>query len=877
MKFTHLNVKSDYSILEGIGKAEGYLDKCLELKMNALGIANYGTMFGTLKFYLAAKKRAIKPIIGVEIKSDLGSFLIYAKNFEGYKNLIRLVSLKEIKKDDLLKLENVILISCFNKSFFNIFPSDYSKEIAKILKEKFNEDFYFEICNNKSEDEMNIQKVKHFAFFYNIQLVATANSHYIEKEDSEIKYLISSIKGKSYSKEDLHFKTTLEMYQLFKDYKRALENSNIVAEKCNVEIAKEDFIFPKLKNSEEILKKIIKEEAFKKYTLNRDVIQRVTKELNIIIDKKFQDYFLVVKDIIDYAKSKNILIGPGRGSAASSIISYILGITEVDPLKYNLLFERFLNLKRVKKPDIDIDICHERRDELIEYAKNKYNAYQIITFGKMTPKLLLIEFSRVYKVNLHEYIDENLKIIKNSPIVEKVLKYIKKLEGNIWNQSIHASGVVLCDNILNYSPLLDVITQYDMDELEYLGLLKIDLLGLKTLSLLHKTIKKIKDSKDKDIILKDIPLNDNSSYKLLKDGKTKYIFQLESNTAKKILQKVDLENIENLSMVLALNRPGPLQSDMLESFLNKNAKNFFIYQEQIMEFVSSFTGCSLEDSEILIRIISKKEKNLLLEYEKKFKEDALRNGKNEEEIKEAFNEISKFASYSFNKAHSISYSLLSYYCVYFKANYLEEFLASNIDLDSSQIQILKDYVIIKNPNINLSNFDSKVIDKKIILGLSSIRHFSEEILNQIIKEREKSLYKSLEDFIQRNKNISKNHLRILIFAGAFDTFDGSRFDKLEIIEKTNQLNLFANENRRFLTIAQEKQEEINSLGVYLSLYPKYDKNEKIGIVRELERNRAAISLENEIIGISFNIDLKVNDIVKIEKEGIKKLNISYIN
>lgn len=874
--FIHLNVKTDHSVMEGVGRVEEYLQRCIDHGMKALGIANKGGLQGSIHFYKKAMEEGIKPIVGMEFSTPWGSFVAYAKSEAGYFWLCDLASLKNISIEDLFKLEEIILISKFKNNFID---HQNSNEIAHKLLEKFGEDFFIEINNNAKDDMEEIEKHAKFAHINKIPLMASGNVHYVEKSDTKLLKFINRIKNrgegslKSFSnEEDLSFRSCEEMEKLFNGYKEAIKNCELICDRCNLNLTRKELIFPHIENGEEELTKLVKDKVKGKYGKGEVVNERVEKELSIICKKGFASYFLVVSDIVKHAKERGIAVGPGRGSAAASIVAYLLGITNVDPMKYDLIFERFLNSKRIKAPDIDIDIANDRIEEVIDYVRTKYGALNISTFNRMTIKSLLKEAENLFEIDFQIFGDEKnitndiinkrkKELSSKNPEIVEILESIQRLAGNVRSISTHAAGLIFKDGELKVPTFNGLVAQYDMFELEYLGFHKVDLLSLKQLSFLTKVIEKIESKK---IELENIPLDDEKSYSLLAGGNTKHIFQMESKMATTILKAIRPEKIEDLALCLALNRPGPLKIYGQDSWA-KDRDEILIYQEQIMMLASEYGGFDLEDSEILVRAISKKDEKLMEEFKIGFLKKAKDLGRDEKETREIYSKIEAFASYSFNKAHAISYAVISYHCAYLKANYPLQYLATLLDDDLSKLESLKGRFKIYPPDINFSAYGSRVFSNFILLGLGALKNISKNAIKEILEERDKGgFFNDFNDFTERI-NLNKELLKSMVHSGTFGSLEANKIAILNEVDEGDSLLLFRRPKAP-LTISEEREKEKLSLRTFLTSYPLGNS----GIVREIGETYMKVAMEKNILTLSKIEEVKVGDVVDIKRGEIIK-------
>ncbi len=941
-----MHVHSHYSLLDGLSKLDDLVKKAAELNFSALALTDHGVLYGVIEFYERAKKAGIKPIIGMEAylaprsrfdktKIDAKSrhLTLLAENNVGYQNLIKLSSLAwlegfyykpRIDKELLQKYhEGIIALSgCLNGEIPKLLLEGNfkaAKEKVYEYQEIFGKDnFFLEIQNHpRLEDSRKVfpllielsQKTK-------VPLVATHDSHYLDKEDAPVHDVFLAIQtGKNIEEEDrltmkyddFSLKSAEEMAELFKDLPSALENTLLIAERCNVDLELGKYKFPHFEvpegeTKESYLRKLcflgLKKKNLEK---NEEAKKRMEYELKVIESMGFASYFLVVQDFVNWAKNNGISVGPGRGSAAGSLVAYLLGITEVNPLKYDLLFERFLNPQRVSMPDIDVDVADVKRDEVIEYLKRKYGenkVAQIITFGRMKARAAVrdagralgLPYSLCDKVAkfippgapLEEVEDllEIKKLIKEKEEVKILLETAKKLEGVVRHASVHASGVVITPgDLTEYLPLQfapqdqsKIITQYEAlgpgkeyGPIDDLGLLKIDILGLRTLSIIDETKKLVKERHQQEIVF-DEELEDPKVYKFLHQGKTVGIFQLEGRGMTETLKRMKPENLEELSALIALYRPGPLElipqyvrrkfgkeeieylHPKLEPIL-KNTFGIMIYQEQLMRVANEIAGFSLAEADNLRKAISKKNITLLEELKNKFIEGAIRNGTSKEVAEKLWQFIEPFGRYGFNKSHSVSYAILGYHTAFLKAYYPLEFLVACLIHEGSDIERVKVYIEdLKNlgvkvlpPDINESGFYFTLVNETTVrFGLGSIKNVGWPLIEAIEKERKNNgPFKSIADFLNRvkHKDLNKKSLESLIKAGVFDRFVsrsiliGNLEYLLEYLQKTKTLNLtqslFGTSSTSQLNLKPVNQInelellkwEKELLGIYLSGHP----------------------------------------------------------
>ncbi len=862
------NIKTDASLLKSLIKIDDLINIAKEYNYEALTITD-NKMYNVMSFYHKCLISNIKPIIGIELTINNNTFLLYAKDIFGYYNLVRITSLENITINDLTK-DGLILILPY-KSF----------ELKNELKQIFDDIYY------SYENVFEYEQIKDTKCIYVNEIKA------LTLEDTEyLSYLDSIRTGESLEIKynDYYLKTKEELKKLEKNIKYHEEIYN----KCNVEINHRDDLLPKFKcpdneDNFSYLKKLCLIGVKKKLgeTVPKIYQERLKYELNVINEMGFCNYFLIVQDYVKFAKENGILVGPGRGSAAGSLVSYVLDITDVDPIKYNLLFERFLNKMRVTMPDIDIDFEFIRRQEVINYCISKYGEKKvagIITFGTLASKQAIRDVGKVLNVSVDKIeqltkkidsklnLKDNLNNIKqylNDKELLKIYKVASKIEGLKRHTSIHAAGIIISNVDLNQVVPIEkkdnmYVVDYSMEYLEELGLLKMDFLALKNLT----TIQNILDSINKEqqvIDLKDIPLNDSKTFELFQNGNTLGIFQFEKPGMIKFLKKLKPTNFEDIFAALALYRPGPMDNidtyikrkegkekidyidDSIEYIL-KPTYGIIIYQEQIMQIACTLAGYTLGEADILRRAISKKKSNVLLEEQSKFIEKTINNGHSKEVATKVFNYILKFASYGFNRSHSVAYALLSYKMAYLKAHYHEHFMkcllsqsiGSSIDTSNYIDECKNENIKILNPNINESTNNYIVTNNGILYPLNNIKNIGSLVATSIIEERKNGLYKDIYDFIKRTdrKIVNKKVIESLILAGTFDIFKINRktlIDSIdiiinygEVIKLNDDYNLKpVLEEKNDYTTKEKMEHELDLFGFYLSFNPVVEIRKKI--------------------------------------------------
>lgn len=889
-EYIHLHNHTHYSLLDAIATPQELIDAAVVDGQDAMALTDHGVMFGTMEFYDIAVKKGIKPIIGFEAYVAEGSrfdriagkskekkkrnyyhLVLLAKDMTGYQNLVKLTSLghtegfyykPRVDRELLEKYcEGVVALSACIVGVVNahIVNDDLAAayEAAKFYQDLYGDDFYIELQNHKlPDDEKILTEAPIIAKELGIKTVATNDIHYVDKDHATahnlflyIRDVTAATAGKAdiyklrYRTPEMYFKTQREMKELFSDFPDAIKNTVEIADKCNLKFDHKLYMpeFPipkesKSTNLEEYLEELTWigiEDKFDEAT--PEIKERVEHELGIINGMGFPGYFLIVWDFVKAARELGVMVGPGRGSAAGSIVAYALGITNVNPMPYHLLFERFLNPDRVSMPDIDIDFCDDKRERVIDYVKQKYgegSVAQIITFGKLSSRAVITDVGRVLGVPLTTVREITSKIPvvrgKVTPLKDAIempdLKWVKKtddpkikeliqfsiiLEGKIRNASTHAAGVVIAPGeVTNYVPVYqapkskaqgaDVATQYSMNELEEAGLLKMDFLGLRTLSIIENTVQMANRNFDINIDIDQIDFEDEKTYDLLGDGKTLAVFQFESGGMQDYLRKLKPRNLEEITAMNALYRPGPMENipefinrkfgrseiTYLHPIMEKSLKNTYgiiVYQEQVMQLVQHIAGFSLGQADILRRAMGKKKIKLMDAQKPLFIEGAKKHGISKDLAMEIFNLIVKFASYGFNKSHSLAYSYLAYQTAWLKAHYPAEFLAANMsaELNSQQkiVQLIdeaKNFGIkVLPPDVNRSLATFNAVGNEIYFGMAGIRNVGVNAVESIVRARQESPFVSLFDFISRvdTRLINKRALEALICSGAFDSLN----------------------------------------------------------------------------------------------------------
>ncbi|HPZ75014.1 MAG TPA: DNA polymerase III subunit alpha [Candidatus Pacearchaeota archaeon] len=978
MKFTHLHVHTHYSLLDGLPKIDDLLNYVKKLGMDSVAITDHGAMYGVIEFYQKAKKAGIKPIIGEEfyiakeemeqkrpnIDNEKYHLILLAKNFTGYQNLVKLTTKAWLEgfyykpriDEKTLKEHSeglICLSACLQGKIPRLVLAGKLEEAEKLAlkyQEIFGKDnFYLELQHHPHIPEQ--QKANNALILLskklNIPLVATNDVHYLKKDDAEAQDILMLVntgadpndpERLTMSSDDFSLKSPEEMMKDFESTPDSITNTQKIVDSCNLEIDLYKtnlpyFKVPNGKTPDEYLKELCLEGLKKRNLANiKKAKERLEYELSVIKQTGFASYFLIVADFVNWAKNNGIVVGPGRGSASGSLVSYLLNITDIDPLKYNLLFERFLNPERAAGlPDIDLDFADARRDEVIDYVAKKYgrnNVSQIITFGTMAARQVIRDVGRALGYN-YTYCDRIAKMIPlfatleqtinqvsefkqiyhTDPKAKKMIDIGKKLEGVARHASTHACGVVISNTPLSdLIPLQHasqndqtVITQYDMYGIESLGLLKMDFLGLKNLTIIEDTLKLIKKFHNVEIDISRLPLDDEKTYQLLQEGKTTGLFQLESEGFKRYLKELKPNEFEDIIAMVALYRPGPIEfipeyiarkhgkkkikylHPKLEPIL-KDTYGICIYQEQLMQIAQQLAGFTLGEADVLRKAVGKKIKSLLEEQKEKLINGMVKNGIPQKTAIEIWNWVLPFARYGFNKSHSAAYAMIAYETAYLKTHYPLEFMAALMNSEQKNIDKLK--VLLEEarkmgikvlpPDINESlakftivrpsNKSSKTDEKTIRFGLAAIKNVGHNVVEQIVEERKKrGPYSSIENFIERMPSsvLNKKSMESLIKAGSFDTIE----ERGKLLLNLEKLLDFARDSQR---------KKANGDGSLFTMFSKNTKKPGIGSLRLNNPESPAsknekIIWEKELLGMFVSshpmegIQGKIKNILRIEE------------
>jgi DNA polymerase III subunit alpha len=931
LSFIHLHVYSAYSLLTSTASVTDLIANAHQKGFTALALTDKNVMHGAIEFYKKCKKNNMKPIIGltVDVESEMTEnehypLVLLAENDHGFKNLLKISSAVQTKVTNGIPLK---WLKHYSKGLIAITPGfegeveqyllNGKEELARELIKKYvaifsNGNFFLSVQNHHIEKEMTIKnQFQMISKEMDIPLVASNRVHYLEKEDMFAQECLLAIKNgdklqdehrERLDSDQFYLKTANEMVDCFEDFPEALENTIRIADRCNVNIDLGKTYLPTYPTenaipAEEYLEMLCLKGLAERFSSpEKEYSERLVYELGVIKRMKFSNYFLIVWDFMRYARKNGILTGPGRGSAAGSLVAYVLFITDVDPLEHNLLFERFLNPERISMPDIDIDFPDQRRDEVIEYVAKKYgelHVAQIVTFGTMAAKAAIRDVGRAFGLNSKELdhlsrlipsrLGINLKdayqeseplrtFLSEDPINQRLYDTALKLEGLPRHTSTHAAGVVISEK-----PLIDLIpiqqghgniylTQYSMEHLEEIGLLKMDFLGLRNLTLLESILSSIHRKTSRKVDIKTVPLNDSKTFELLAKGETTGIFQLESEGMRKVLIRLKPSSFEDIVAVNALYRPGPMENiplfidrkhgrqsveyphPDLKSIL-ENTYGVIVYQEQIMQIASKMAGFSLGEADLLRRAVSKKQKDTLDRERNHFVQGALKKGYEQSLANDIYDLIVRFANYGFNRSHAVAYSMIAYQLAYLKAHYPLYFMAGLLTSALGNEAKLSQYImetrqkdiVLLPPSINNSGYSFQVEQGSIRYSLASIKSVGGAVLKEIFQTRKKKKFDDLFDFCVRvsSKAVNRKTLEYLVHSGSFDEFGENRASLLASLdvalehaqlfnpEDSNQYDLFEDEimpKPKYVQVDQIRLEdklsfEKEALGFYLSDHP----------------------------------------------------------
>jgi DNA polymerase-3 subunit alpha len=891
LSFVPLHLHTEWSLLDGSIRIKDLVSRLLEYGYLGCAITDHGTLFGLMHFYKALKEANLKPLLGCEFylapgsrfeknkkNADYFHLILIAKNETGYKNLIKLGSKAYLEgfyykpriDKELLKeySEGLIALSaCLEGEIPKLLllgEKDKAKEAALFYKQLFGEDFYLEVQFNDLPEQKKVNELMlELGEELGIKVVGTTDSHYLDRDSFKAHEVLLCIQTNSrlddpkrfrFNTDKLFLPSPADLEELASSYpKEVLDNTFEVYEKVNLELKLGEPIFPraKLPDGETAESYLVKkarqglerrlaelERQGKLFASKEEYWKRLEMELEVIIEKGYASYFLIVSDFIEWARSKGIPVGPGRGSAAGALTSYALYITNLDPIRWGLLFERFLNKERPSLPDIDVDFCMERRDEVIEYVAKTYGQEyiaKIATFGSLSARQAIRDVGRVLgfkpkeidpiakmitpgpQTTLQEEVKrpEIQRLMESSPKIRELFEIALKLEGLPRHPSIHAAGVVISGvPVVEVAPVMkmdedEVVVQYDMKACEAVGLIKFDFLGLKTLTIIINTLKLIKEAEGLEIDLNSIPLDDPKVFELLSSGETDGVFQLESEGMKDLLRRLKPTDFNDLIAVLALYRPGPLGGGLVDRYIEtkhgrrapehihpllepilKETYGVIVYQEQVMEIARALAGYTLGEADLLRRAIGKKEKELMQNLKSDFIERAKSRGIAEEIAEKVFDLIEKFADYGFNKSHAAAYALLSYQTDYLKAHYPLYFLASILTYEVGKSEEVSKYLSVAErmkikvlpPDVNKSGAGFIVEGQALRLGLQAIKNVGEEAVKEIISKRP---YRSFIEFCQKvdSQKVNQRVISALIKAGAFDSLEPNRAKLLANLPK----------------------------------------------------------------------------------------------
>ena len=955
MSFVHLHNHSEYSLLDGMAKIDALISAAKRQNMPAVAITDHGALYGAFKFFIKAKDAGIKPIIGVELykarhsrydrqngmDKDQFHLVLLAKNLVGYKNLLKLVTRANLEgyyykprvDFELLSQysEGIIALSACLAGEIPALILDNSLEEAKKILQKYlaiyGNNFYLELQRHPQIEELeriNQQLIK-LSRQYGVAVVATNDVHYLNREDAYAQEVLLCIQTQRSILEknrpvsmidvpDYYFKSASEMKGSFLDIPEAIDNTLKIAQECNLEIPYGKWILPKYvlppgTTAEAYLKEITYQRIKRASNYPEEILRkRVDYELDIIIKKGYATYFLIVQDFVNWAKKNEIGVGPGRGSCAGSLVAYILGISDINPLDYSLPFERFLNPERPTPPDIDIDFADSRRDEVLKYVSNKYGeekVAQIITFGKMEARLAVRDVARAlgmsysqgdriakmippgkqgFNMTIAQALEESAQlkfVYQTEPETKKVLEIAQKIEGLPRHSSVHAAGVVIADKELSeYVPIQrdtkegKIITQYDMYCLDLnavsgakaIGLMKIDFLGLRNLTILENALNFVYQNTNKKIDIHQVPLNDEKTFALISRGETIGVFQLESAGMRRLAKDIQPNKMTDIIAMVALYRPGPM--DLIPSFIEgkKNPKKIkylhsdlkpileetygiLVYQEQVMEIAHRLAGYSMSEADNL-RMAMGKKKKVLMEKEKiKFIAGCIKNNYSRRLAETIFNFMEKFAAYGFNKPHSASYGLIAYWTAYMKANYPVEFMTAlltaelhgvagpqrEIKMAQAIEECKRMNIQVLPPDINYSQANFSIEKRAIRFGLSAIKNVGSAAIESIIDARNKRAFHGFKDFLYRVdlRKVNKKTVESLIKAGTFARFANKAtlmINYPQVVKEISELK-DKSEKGQFGLFAQDV--DLNKLKDDFPLLPELSEDELYAMEREV--------------------------------------------
>ncbi|MFC1489263.1 DNA polymerase III subunit alpha [Thermodesulfobacteriota bacterium] len=884
--FVHLHVHTQYSLLDGAIRIDALLQRAIDFGMDAVAITDHGTMFGVMEFFEKANTAGIKPIIGCECyvaprrltdktsfdAKDLSHLILLAENHDGYRNLCKLTSMAQFEgfyyrpriDKEVLKQHSKGLIglsACLHGEIPRRIQEgspDKADEAARFYLDTLGENnFFLEVQSSGIDVQENVnQALLDMSERLSIPLVATNDCHYLDREDVRAHDVLLCIQtGKTihetnrlkFGTDQLYFKSKSEMYADFKNYPGALYNTVDIAKRCNLEFDFNTYHFPKFETLkgqkiDELFEQEVRDGFNRRFQRLKAkyphldealYIKRLENELSVINSMGFQGYFLIVADFIRYAKERNIPVGPGRGSAAGSLVAYSLGITDLDPIEHGLIFERFLNPARKSMPDIDVDFCINGREEVLKYVTDRYGGdyvAQIITFGKLKTRAVIRDVGRALDIPLSEVdaiakmvpdvlnisLDEALtqeprlaQLVKNKPEVADLINICRVLEGLSRHASTHAAGVVISDKpLMDYLPLYkgkkgEIVTQFDMKYVEKIGLVKFDFLGLRNLTVIANTLSLIARQGKSPPDIENLDFNDIDTYRLLASGDTTGVFQLESSGMKDLLVRLKPENFDDVIALVALYRPGPLDSGMVDDFVKrkhgiktveyivpelepilKETYGVIVYQEQVMKIAGDLANYSMSEADELRKAMGKKIPAIMVKHRMRFMHGATENGIPSDKSKLIFDQIETFGGYGFNKSHSAAYALIAYQTAFLKAHFPVEIMASLLTSEMHSTDGVVKYIAecqshdipILPPDIIESDKEFTVAGSEIRFGLVAVKNVGEGAIEAIIEARKEGKFASLFDFCERVdlKKVNKRVIESLIKCGAFATTGAKR-------------------------------------------------------------------------------------------------------
>ncbi len=966
--FVHLHLHSEYSLLDGACRISDIPKRAAECGHSAVALTDHGVMYGAVAFYTACKKEGIKPIIGCEVYvSHTNRFdktptagkpyhlVLLCENEIGYKNLIYLVSKgytegfysKPRVDIELLKEHSeglIALSACLAGAVPSLLSAgdfDGAMKYAEEMSCIFGKDnFFIELQNHGlAEQQQILDSLERLAKESGLGMVATNDCHYLRREDAQTQAVLMCIQTNrtitegrpiGFETDEFYYKTTEEMERIFGKYAGAIENTVKIADRCNFEFS---FDIPKLptfktpngERADEYLRLLV-ERGFEKkisegaivfeHYSRKDYEDRLEYELSVIDSMGFSDYFLIVQDYVNFARSNGIPVGPGRGSGAGSLVAYIIGITDVDSLEFDLLFERFLNPERVSMPDIDIDFCYNRREEVIDYMYQKYGSEhvsQIVAFGTLAARAAVRDVGRalgmpyadvdvVAKAIPRELgitlegamkLPEMKTLYNSSEQIKKLIDTAAAVEGMPRNITVHAAGLVLTDMPISDSVPLSlsngtVVTQFDMDVIGKLGLLKFDFLGLRYLTIIDDACKSISKS-DESFDITRVPIDDKETYKLISDGNTLGVFQLESAGMRQVLTELSPDRFDDIIAAIALYRPGPMDSipKYIEARHNPDKTEYFlpelrpilestygctVYQEQVMSIFREIAGYSYGHADIVRRAMSKKKADVLAAERQGFVEGAAKNGIDKDKAEKLFEDMSSFANYAFNKSHAAAYAVISFRTAYLKAHYPCEYMSALMTSVLGNLPKLAEYISesskygisVLSPDINRSGMYFTPSEGNILFGLLALKNIGKQFIENIIRERENRHFKSFEDFVDRMSeyDINKRMVEALIKSGAFDNLGRTRSSLMASYEKLIDISSDKTKNNISgqLDFFSSGESDLSDIGFNFPDIPEYSLKEKL----MLEKECSGMYFSGHMLD-SYSENIAVADVLPISK------------